>query len=183
MQLETERLLLTPINRDDWQLFKSLHQSEDVMRYVTDTLNEEEIKERFEARMKEWDVHGNDWLTLTISLKQTGEKVGVTGFFAKWEPYQQAELGFLLDPDYQGKGYAKESALAVLDYIFNVGKYHKAIATVTEGNDASCQLLQKLGFKLEGTLRDNFKLNDKWYNDLKLGMLKDEFISATSTYR
>lgn len=176
MQLETERLLLKPIAKEDWQLFQQLHHSEDVMRYVTDDRSEQNIKARFEARLREWDPHCNEWLTLTIYSKETGEKLGVTGFHAGWQPYQQAELGFLLSPAHQGKGYAKESTLAVLDYIFNQLDYHKAVATVTEGNTPSLKLLESLGFQLEGTLRDNFKLHGNWYNDLKLGLLKHEYL-------
>lgn len=177
MHLETERLILTPIKEEDWPLFKTLHQSADVMRYVTDNLSEDNIRSRFDARLRDWEPRCNDWLTLTIKLKETGEKLGVTGFYAEWEPYQQAELGFLLSPEFQGKGYAKESTIALLDYIFEEQTYHKAVATVTEGNAPSAKLLQSLGFQLEGTIRDNFKLNGQWYNDLKLGLLRHEYKS------
>ncbi len=177
MQLETERLVLTPISQDDWPLFHEIHKCEEVMRYVTDDLSEQNIKARFDARIKEWDPRCNEWLTLTITIKDTGESIGFTGFWAQWQPYQQAELGFLFSTKFQGKGYAKESTLALLDYIFKEQHYHKAVATVTEGNQASVNLLQKIGFQLEGTIRDNFKLHGKWYNDLKLGLLRDEYIT------
>lgn len=175
VQLETSRLLLTPITEQDWQLFKDLHESPDVMRYVADPLSEQNIRTRFESRLKEWKPHCSDWLTLTICLKDTNKKIGVTGYFSEWEPYQQAELGFLLNPEYQGKGYAKESTVAVLKHLFKDLGYHKVIATVTEGNAPSLKLLQNIGFQLEGTIRDNYKLNDIWHNDLKLGMLDHEF--------
>lgn len=178
MQLETQRLLLKPITKQDWQLFLQLHQDQQVMRFVSDDRSEQTIKARFDARIKEWEPRGNEWLTLTVYLKETGEKLGLTGFHAGWQPYQQAELGFLFCPLHQGKGYAKESCLALLDYIFNQLRYHKAVATVTSGNLASVKLLQGLGFTLEGRIRDNFKLNGKWYDDIKLGLLEDEYLSA-----
>lgn len=175
MLLETSRLILSPINESDWPLFRDLHQSEAVMRYVTDDFSEQNIRDRFNARLREWNPKCNDWLTLTIEVKATAEKIGVTGFYAQWDPYQQAELGFLLAPEFQGKGYAKESTSALLDYLFIEQNYHKAVATVTEGNTPSLNLLQSLGFQLEGTLRDNYKLNNQWYNDLKLGLLRHEY--------
>ena len=175
MQLETERLVLTPISPNDWSLFYEIHKDKDVMHYVTDDLSEQNIKTRFDARLKPWDPRCNEWLTLTIAIKDTGEKIGFTGFLAQWQPYQQAELGFLLSPKFQGKGYAKESTIALLDYIFIEQQYHKAVATVTEGNHPSANLLQNLGFRLEGTIRDNFKLNGQWFNDLKLGLLRTEY--------
>ncbi len=179
MKLETSRLVLTPITSEDWLLFKALHQSPEVMQFVAELPNEEEIKQRFESRLIDWDPKNNNWFTFTIALKETDQKIGVTGFYGQWQPYQQAELGFLLSPQFQGKGYAKESTLAVLDYLFNTCNFHKAVATVTEGNVPSFELLKSLGFKHEGTLRDNFKLNDTWYNDLKLGLLQHEFLQRT----
>jgi RimJ/RimL family protein N-acetyltransferase len=48
-------------------------------------------------------------------------------------------------------------------------------ATVTEGNIASASLLERVGFIQEGRIRDNFKLNQQWHNDLIYGLLNSEF--------
>lgn len=175
MQIETPRLILRPISENDWQLFKLLHQSGEVIKYVSDPLTESVISERFNSRLGEWKKRANQWLTLTIIEKATENKIGVTGFYPEWEPYQQAELGFLLDPEFQGKGYGKESTIAVIEYAFNQCNFHKVTATVTEGNEPSFNLLKALGFTHEGTIRDNFKLGGDWHNDLKLGLLKREY--------
>lgn len=176
MHIETLRLSLKPINENDWELFKNLHQSSEVMKYVSDPFKDSDIKERFNSRIGSWQKTSNRWLTLTITQKSTGNKIGVTGFYPEWEPYQQAELGFLLSPESQGKGYGKESTIAVLDYAFNQCNFHKVIATVTEGNISSFNLLKGLGFNHEGTFIDSFQLGGKWCNDLKLGLLKHEYI-------
>jgi RimJ/RimL family protein N-acetyltransferase len=178
MQIETARLILKPISENDWELFEELHQSNEVIKYVSEPFSDSEIKERFTARLGQWNKTSNRWLTLTITEKATGNKVGVTGFYPEWEPYQQAELGFLLSPKSQGKGFGRESTLAVIDYAFNQCNFHKLIATVTEGNTPCFKLLKKLGFIHEGTLRDNFKLLGNWCNDLKLGLLKHEYESS-----
>lgn len=175
VQIETQRLTLKLISKDDWELFEELHQSSEVLKYVSDPLSESEINERFNSRLGEWEKTSNHWLTLTIIEKATENKIGVTGFYPEWKPYQQAELGFLLSPEYQGKGYGKESTMAVIEYAFNQCNFHKVIATVTEGNYTSFNLLKSLGFTHEGTIRDNFKLGGNWYNDLKLGLLNHEY--------
>ena len=175
VQIETQRLTLKPISKDDWEFFEELHQSNGVLKYVSDPFTESEISERFNSRLGEWKKTSNQWLTLTIIEHATGNKIGVTGFFPEWEPYQQAELGFLLSPKFQGKGYGKESTKAVIEYAFNQCNFHKVIATVTEGNSPSFNLLKALGFTHEGTIRDNFKLGGNWCNDLKLGLLNHEY--------
>ncbi|WP_105172206.1 GNAT family N-acetyltransferase [Pseudoalteromonas sp. T1lg24] len=175
MELETERLLLRSLSSDDWQFFKHLHQLPDVMRFISDMPTLDVIKQRFDERCISWQKQSNDWLTLTMFNKNTMTPIGVTGFLSQWQPYQQAELGFMLDPEFQGLGYAKESTRRVTAFAFDECDYHKVTATVTQGNDASSRLLTALGFKLEGVIRDNYKIDDKWFNDQKFGMLKSEF--------
>ncbi len=175
MRIETQRLILQPITENDWELFEKLHKSNEVINYVSDPFKDSDIKERFNSRLGAWYKTCNRWLALVIFEKDTKNKIGVTGFYPEWEPYKQAELGFLLLPEYQRKGYGKESTLAVVDYAFSQCQFHKIIATVTEGNAPSFALLTSLGFAHEGTIRDNFKLGGKWQNDLKLGLLSREY--------
>ena len=130
---------------------------------------------KFNSRLPTWSKECSFWLTLVISDKESGEKIGLTGFMPEWEPYQQAELGFMLAPEYQGKGFAKESLCAVLDFAFESCGFHKLVATVTEGHEQSFGLLKRVGFQHEGTLRENFRLNNNWYNDLKMGLLATEY--------
>lgn len=110
-----------------------------------------------------------------IREKASGQALGITGFRPEWLPCQQAEVGFGSVPEGQGKGYGKESLLAVLDFAFNACGFHKMNATVTEGNIASRRLLENCGFRLEGTLRDNYRLAGQWCNDWQLGLLAAEF--------
>ncbi|MFC0225273.1 GNAT family N-acetyltransferase [Serratia aquatilis] len=175
LKLQTSRLLLHSITANDWPLFLRLYQDPQVIRYIADPLPESEIRTRFEARLPEWDKHGERWLCLVMREKSTGNAVGITGFCPQWWPFQQAEVGFGSLPEGQGKGYGKESLLAVLDFAFNACGFHKMTATVTEGNIASRHLLESCGFQLEGTLRDNYRLAGQWCNDWQLGLLQAEF--------
>ena len=180
MELHTSRLLLRPLFQADYQFFSHLHQLPEVMRYVADLPSKEKIQQRFNERIGSWQKEKNSWLTLIMIEKSSAQPIGVTGFLSQWQPFQQAELGFLIDPTFQGLGYGKESTLKIMDFAFNHCQYHKASATVTDGNIASSNLLTSLGFKLEGKLRDNYQINGKWCNDLKYGMLKSEYISQSN---
>ena len=125
-----------------------------------------------------WDKTKSQWLCLVIINKSTNEKIGVTGFFPEWEPYKQAEVGFMLLPSFQGKGYGKESLIGVLNLALNNCNFHKIKATVTLGNDACIHLLRKVGFKKEVLIRDNYKIKGEWKDDVLLGMLSTELIAT-----
>ncbi|AZZ96334.1 GNAT family N-acetyltransferase [Pseudoalteromonas sp. R3] len=169
--IETPRLLLRPLTNEDWSFFLYLHQQPQVMRFIKDLPDHDFIRGQFNRRLPRWRKQQNHWLTLLIEDRQSGAPVGLHGFLCNWVPFQQAELGFMLDPSHQGKGYAKESTKAVIDFAFNECGYHKLTATVTEGNEPSFNLLTKLGFEHEGTLKDNYQLGGKWCHDQKLGLI------------
>ncbi|QCR35421.1 GNAT family N-acetyltransferase [Nissabacter sp. SGAir0207] len=173
MQLETARLILSPLTERDWPLFQQLQQNPQVMAFVADRRDETEVRQHFESRLPAWNKESHHWLCLVIRLRKTGEAIGVTGFMPEWAPYRQAEIGYMLLPAFQGQGYATESLNAVCDYAFELG-FHRLKALVVEGNRASRRVLEKCGFAWEGTLRDNYLLGGEWENDWLLARIAPE---------
>ncbi|MFA3761869.1 GNAT family N-acetyltransferase [Yersinia sp. 2466 StPb PI] len=169
--------MLESLKEQDWPLFLRLYQDPVVQRYMADPMDMAEIRERFESRLTPWEKTSNHWLCLVVRERASGQSMGLTGFLAEWLPLQQAEVGYAMLPSCQGKGFAKESLLAVLAFGFQQCQFHKMKATVTVGNYASRGLLERCGFQLEGTLRDNYQLGGQWCDDWVLGMLASEFDS------
>jgi len=172
--LTTERLSMQPIEEDDWWLFRKLYQDASVMRFIGDLDTPAQIRSRFEQRLGYWDRNADFWLCLTIRERDTGNAVGLTGFFPDWRPYQQGEVGFIISPEHQGRGYAVESLRAVLDFAFDQCGFHRLQANVLEGNDGSRRVLEKCGFRLEGNLRESYRIGEIWHNDWLLGILADD---------
>jgi len=84
-------------------------------------------------------------------------------------------------PEHQGKGYASEAILLVLKYYFEELRYQKATIPVHADNPASIRLHEKLGFKLEGTLRRMFFTRGKFIDLHWFGMTVDEFHERASS--
>ncbi len=171
ISLTTARLNMQPIQERDWPLFLSLYQSPTVMRFIGELDTPEQIRCRFDQRLGEWNKYADFWLCLVIREQATGAAVGLTGFFPAWQNYQQAEVGFILHPEFQGKGYGSESLQEVMDFAFNICGFHRLQANVLEGNIASRRMLEKCGFQLEGCLRESYRIDGKWHNDWLLGCL------------
>ena len=174
ISLSTARLHMQPLQADDWAFFLRLYQDPDVMRFIGNLDTPAQIHSRFEQRLGNWDRYSDFWLCLLIREKQTGAAVGLTGFFPDWRPYQQAEVGFILAPEHQGKGYAVESLREVLNFAFDHCDFHRLQANVLEGNDASRRVLEKCGFQMEGLLRDSYRIGEECKNDWLLGLLKHD---------
>ncbi len=175
ISLSTPRLMLDSLREQDWPLFLRLYQDPEIQRFISDPMDLAEIRARFELRIQPWEKTSSHWLCLVIREKESGQAVGLTGFLAEWLPLQQAEVGYAMLPACQGKGFGKESLMAVLAFGFQQCLFHKMKATVTVGNQASRGLLERCGFQLEGTLRDNYKLAGQWCDDWVLGILSSEF--------
>lgn len=171
--LTTPQLRCETLKEADWPFFLSLYQDRSVMRQVMDALSEAEIRKAFDSRLTLWSPGAEHWLCLIVRDAGTREPLGLTGFIQREKT--MAEVGFLFAPGAQGKGYATESLRAVCDYAFSEGVFRRLTATVTAGNLASRRVLEKMGFVLEGELRESYWLSGEWHNDWLMGLLRREY--------
>jgi ribosomal-protein-alanine N-acetyltransferase len=79
--------------------------------------------------------------------------VGTVGVFWASRPNRVMELGYWLGEPFWGAGYAAEACRAVVAYAFAAHAPERVQARVIVGNDASARVLEKVGFREEGTLR------------------------------
>lgn len=86
-----------------------------------------------------------------ISLKRTGEPIGMVGLFRR-DYLDGPDLGFALLPGFEGKGFAYESSLATLNYVSETYNIQKLYATTVEINPRSQRLLARLGFVASGNI-------------------------------
>ena len=86
-----------------------------------------------------------------------------------------AEIGYGVDEAYQGKGIGKKSVNMLISKVFMETKLRRLIAFVHIGNIPSCKILDALGFKREGLLREHFFIDDKTCDVIVFGLLREEF--------
>ncbi len=85
-----------------------------------------------------------------------------------------ATLGYKMDRDARHHGYCREAISFGIDYVSNRYSLHRIDATVKPTNQASINLLESIGFKEEGLLKQNVKLNGVWTNHLLYGLIISE---------
>jgi ribosomal-protein-alanine N-acetyltransferase len=101
--------------------------------------------------------------------------IGTVGYH-KWEKaYFRAEIGYDLSPDCWGQGYMTEALRAVISHGFERMGLNRIDALVYIHNDRSTQLLQRLGFRQEGLLRDYFCLNGIFFDHYLFALLRREW--------
>ncbi|GIP23296.1 GNAT family N-acetyltransferase [Paenibacillus sp. J22TS3] len=152
--LETKRLILRELTKDDAKDIFSCFSNEQVTRfYGQDTLRNmkqaEDLVEFFANNYKE--KRGIRW---GIERKEAKGIIGTIGFNAWSTKHKRAEIGYEIHPDYWRHGYASEAVSRIITYGFDSMGLTRIGAVVFPDNTASSTLLTKMGFQKEGVLRN-----------------------------
>lgn len=155
--LKTPRLLLSRFNEQDWPFFLSLRENSDVMRFMGEVLDEVAIRALFIQRCEEPNIF--------IIRDENGATLGDIGLRVSHKNPHEADVGYALLPEAQGKGYASEALAALCDYGFNQLSLHAINAWVLGVNQGSSRLLEKHGFTRTQVLEKAYVLNGEYYDD------------------
>lgn len=112
---------------------------------------------------------------LGIELKEIGQIIGMVGLMNIDYKNMNAEIGYWLGKEYWGKKIMKEAVFLILGFGFEQLKLVRIYARVMHPNIASAKLLEKQGFKYEGRLRKATLREDKWMDELRYSILRNEF--------
>lgn len=152
--LITERLLLRSLENDDAKEIFFLRTDQRVLRF----LDRPGITFKEEAAVYIQNIHdlvnNSEAILWGITLKGDKKLIGTICFWHFEKENFRAETGYVLHPDYQGKGIMKEAMTTILDYGFNIMNLHSVTANVNPENIASKQLLLKCGFGQEAYFKD-----------------------------
>lgn len=85
--------------------------------------------------------------------------------------------GIKIHPDYHGKGYAFQTTMLILKYVFEEMNMERVTAECIEENVIAKKLMEKAGFIIEGLFRNSLYKSGKYHNQFKFSILKNEFLS------
>lgn len=117
----------------------------------------------------------NDGINWMITLTGEDRVIGTIGFWRFDKPNHRTEIGYMLLPEYWGKGIATEAMHVVLQFAFNVLKCHSIEANVNPENEASKNLLLKMGFQQEAYFRENYYYDGKFLDSAIFSLLEKDF--------
>lgn len=174
--LETPRLRLRHFREQDLPSLLRYRNDPDVARFQSWDSMTEDFGRLFIAEMSESHpgVPGY-WFQFAIELRATGQHIGDCALHTHGEDARLGEIGYTLDPAFQGKGYAREAAAAMLDYAFTVQHMHRITASVDVQNDRSIALLEWLGMRREGHFLQCAWFSGHWCDEYLYAMLSGEW--------
>lgn len=148
--LETERLVLRHFNRDDAAFILRLLNEPAWLEHIGDRGVRTLEDARNYIQKGPVEMYGRLGFGLfLVELKEGAVPLGLCGLI-KREGLDHVDIGFAFLAEHRGKGYAFESASAVMSWARDVLRLPKVLAITSQGNSASGRLLEKLGFRYKG---------------------------------
>ncbi|WP_313703708.1 GNAT family N-acetyltransferase [Massilia sp.] len=107
-----------------------------------------------------------------IALRETDRLIGVCNLRGFFDQNRRCELGYALARDHWGQGYAGEALEALLGHAFHVLDLNRIEADIDPRNEASARLLEKLGFRREGTMPERWIVHGEKADTAFYGLLR-----------
>jgi [ribosomal protein S5]-alanine N-acetyltransferase len=173
--LETERLKLIEIKPTHAESLFGILSLDEVTRYYgTDSFTSVEDAKKL-VDMFQKNFYEKRSIRWGMVLKENNIFIGTLGLNGLQLKNQKAEIGYELHPSFWRMGYTSEAIQEVLRYSYQELKLNRIGAVVFLENQASINLLEKLGFSKEGVLRDYLYQNNKYHTTHILSLLKHEW--------
>ena len=173
--LRTPRLLLRPVDDADADDLLAMHADPEVMRYWdAPRWTEPDRARRFIGSCRQVEEDGTG-ARLVIERAADGTFLGWCALTGWNEEYRSASLGYCSTQAAWGHGYMTEAAGGLLRWAYDTLDLNRVQSETDTRNLASARVLDKLGFVLEGTLREDCVVDGDVSDSWVFGLLRREW--------
>jgi len=176
VNLKNELVKLRDLKLSDAEFIAKNAKDEDIIKYtfvIALPFDLETAKKFIKKANKE--IKDKTAYEFGIELNHTRELIGTINLLNISQKNKNAEIGFWIAKEYWGKGLSDQALNLMLEFGFNNLGLKKIQARVLDKNIPAQKLLERIGFKLEGRLRQKTFLNNQWFDDLIYGLLASEY--------
>lgn len=176
MHLETERLILRPVEESDAPALLPFVSDGDVAYNLTRVPHPypaEQLVPFIRTCMAAMERRRQ--FDMVVTLKDTGRPIGMCSLDdVDWQ-HMRAEMGYYLGAPYWGQGYMTEAAKRLLEFGFWELGLERVYAYCFVRNTASAHVLEKIGMAREGLCRHAIKKDDGFLDVYIYGIIREEF--------
>ena len=177
--IESSRLLIRLVTEADLPDLLVINGNDEVTRYLPYAAWQSLADgQAWFKRIEGLNATGNGLQFVAVE-KSTGQVVATCLLFRYDEHSSRAELGYVLGREHWGRGIMHEALVELITFAFQTYALRRIEAEVNPANEASCRLIQKLGFTKEGLLRQRWFSKGSAHDTNIYGLLRDEWSSAT----
>lgn len=182
MILTTKRLILREFAESDWEAVLVYQRNPLYLRYNEWTeRTPEAVRDFVQMFLDHQKQEPRLKFQFAVTLKSGGQLIGNCGVRRSSLEAREGDIGYELDPEHWGQGYATEAARAVLYFGFTQMNLHRISAWCVAENTGSAHVLEKLGMRQEGRLRENLYFKDRWWDTLIYAILYHEWRALSNS--
>lgn len=188
--LETKDLILKPfqtLNKDEKErLVKEIVENaneEDILNNtrIIELLKKEKIK-TYNAEFATKFVNNKNEDSIEIAIyNKEDEFVGMTGISDIDEYNKNCSMGYWISKNQRRKGYITQAAKKVIEFAFKELKLHKINVSAFSYNEGSNKVLEKQGFRLVGTKKENVYRYNKYYDENIYELLSEDYFKLSNS--
>ncbi len=174
LPITTERLVLRRYTYDDIQDIIEFVSHPSVARATPEIgTTESEVRKYIDLQNSYQPFEQDKCFDLAIERKQNGKVIGLLSLVCK--EHKQGAIGWALGIKYRGQGYGTKAARALMALSFDLLGLHRIYATTSSRNVDSWRVMERLGMRREGHLREAEFRDGEWLDTLIYGILADEW--------
>jgi RimJ/RimL family protein N-acetyltransferase len=176
-RLTGENIVLREYRKEDLPHINKFANDYDTVKYLSDVFLVNHSMESSEKYLQSITGNiSNDSLNYIIAQRETLSYIGQIDLVNINWVTRIGTLGIVIaEKDYLNKGIGTEAIKLILSYAFGRMNLHKVALEVHEFNDRAYKCYKKCGFVQEGVIRECLYRDGKYYNSIKMGILKSEF--------
>ena len=177
IRLETDRLILRRFTMDDAEgMLNNWASDDEVTKYLTwpTHQNIETMLPNDKPRQYHSDNAKSAFYQWIIEIKETQELIGNISVVKVIDETDSLELGWVIGRKYWGKGYTAEAARVIIEVLFDKVGANCIYAAHDVNNPNSGRVMQKIGMKYEGTLRQSNRNNQGIVDSARYSILRSE---------
>lgn len=173
--LETERLLLQEITPELYNLILSTYSDDDIKKAFGYRTDNDVLKEK-QRYAKGIVNYYHTFKRFVLTTKEDSLAIGQCGYHKWYAEHNRAEIGYgMSDISVMNKGYMREAIAPIVAYGFNNMQLNRIEACISPKNKASIKLVERLGFKYEGLMREHYANGGVIEDSANYSLLRKEF--------
>jgi len=165
-----EKLQLRPLEKEDLKFIYQMQINPDVSNYWC-----EEPYTTMEKLVKSYETSHEVDSYRQFILTRSNERIGFLAFYGIDPRHRHAEFAIMIDPSQQGQGYATDASRLLIEYGFNQLNLHKLYLSVVKYNEKAIHIYKKVGFQIEGELKEHYFIDGKYEDAYFMGLLRADY--------
>lgn len=174
--LTTPRLKIRNLRESDLEAFHQYRSNTEITKYQGfDTYSRDQSRSFIAEHQNKLLIVPGEWVQYAIENISSQQLVGDCAIYLQPTDSRIAETGITISHLHQRQGYAKETMLGLINFLFSEKGIHRIEETVDAENLASIRMLESLSFRKEAYFIENTFFKGKWGSEFQYAMLRREW--------